>query len=67
MVRCSECDKEFILACGHMYKRVKKGKTTYQCSYSCYRKAGGDDGQFSKSKLLKPDPYLQKMRSKAEE
>ena len=29
-----------------MYKTKKKGETTkIQCSYTCYRKAGGDNGR----------------------
>lgn len=59
---CSVCGKHFIAAGLHMYK-TKKG---YQCSYTCYRKEGGDDGRYSKSKLLEPDPSLQKMRKKTE-
>jgi len=46
--KCSNCDKEFISAPYHMYRA--KGKI--QCSYSCYRKEGGDSGRYSKSKLL---------------
>lgn len=46
--RCSNCDKEFIPAPCHIYRA--KGKI--QCSYSCYRKEGGDGGRYLKSKLL---------------
>jgi len=48
--RCSKCGKEFIPASCHMYKAKRK----IQYSYSCYRKEGGDDGIYSKSKLLNP-------------
>lgn len=45
--KCSICGKEFIPAAMHMYKTKKKGETTkIQCSYTCYRKAGGDDGRY---------------------
>lgn len=46
--KCSYCGKEFIPAPCHMYRAKRK----IQCSYSCYRKEGGDDGRYSKSKLL---------------
>lgn len=44
--KCSYCDKEFIPAPYHMYRA--KGKI--QCSYTCYRKEGGDSGKYSKSR-----------------
>lgn len=50
MKKCSCCGKEFIPAPCHMYRA--RGKI--QCSYTCYRKEGGDDGAYSKSKLLNP-------------
>ena len=59
---CSVCGKEFIPGSRHMYR----AKHQYQCSYTCYRKEGGDDGQYSKSKLLKPDTYLSEMRKETE-
>jgi hypothetical protein len=40
--QCSVCKKIFIPAAQHMY-RTKDGM---QCSYSCYRKAGGDGGKY---------------------
>jgi hypothetical protein len=44
--KCSICGKEFIPAAMHMYKTKKKGEITkIQCSYTCYRKAGGDNGR----------------------
>src|SRR5574344_343971 len=54
---CSVCGKQFYPGVSHMYR----AKKLYQCSYTCYRKEGGDDGQYSKSKLLKVDPSLSKM------
>lgn len=49
---CSVCGKSFIKAPQHMYKvkvkTLRNGKPSakfiYQCKYSCYRAAGGDDG-----------------------
>ena len=48
--KCNKCGKRFIPAPCHMYRA--KGK--YQCSYTRYRKEGGDDGKYSDSKLLNP-------------
>lgn len=42
---CSVCKKEFIPSPLHLYKLVKPGKTIKQCSYTCYRIAGGDNGK----------------------
>lgn len=42
--QCSVCGKTFIPAACHMYKT----KDGMQCSYSCYRKAGGDDGKYGR-------------------
>lgn len=47
--KCSICGKEFIPAAMHMYKTINyHGKTEKQCSYTCYRKAGGDDGKYTR-------------------
>ena len=59
---CSVCGKDFIPGSSHLYR----AKRLYQCSYTCYRKEGGDDGRYSKSKLLEPDPSLSKMRKEIE-
>lgn len=47
---CKICGKKFIANPNWMYK-IHKGKTkkeksklNYYCSYTCYRKAGGDGG-----------------------
>ena len=42
--KCEKCTKFFIPAKEHLYKLVKKGKTCYYCSYTCWRKDGGDNG-----------------------
>lgn len=45
--KCSICGKEFIPASMHMYKtKNSHGIVEIQCSYTCYRKAGGDDGRY---------------------
>lgn len=47
--RCSECGKEFThIYTGYLYKVKKKGKIVYQCSYACWKKAGGDSGDGSR-------------------
>lgn len=38
---CSICKKKFLPAPMHMYKTERET----QCSYTCYRKAGGDNGK----------------------
>ena len=44
--KCSICGKEFIPASIHMYKtKNRRGTIKMQCSYTCYRKAGGDGGR----------------------
>lgn len=46
---CSICGKEFIPAALHIYKtKDNHGKIRIQCSYNCYRKAGGDDGKYNR-------------------
>ena len=46
LVRCSVCGKMFIPAAKHMYKVSHAGQPIeLQCSYTCYRVAGGDPGR----------------------
>lgn len=46
--KCSICGKEFFLAQTHMYKvKNSRGFPKIQCSYTCYRKAGGKDGRYN--------------------
>lgn len=47
LLKCSKCKKEFIPAQQHMYR----AKDRYQCSYTCYRKEGGDNGKYKHSRL----------------
>lgn len=56
--KCSVCGKEFEKNPGHMYKRRKDGKAADQCSYTCYRKEGGDNGKYGKPKSSQPDSSL---------
>ena len=42
---CKKCGKMFIPGREHLYKLVKEGKTRYYCSYSCWRRDGGDNGK----------------------
>ena len=47
--KCSICGKEFIPAALHMYKtKNSHGITKLQCSYTCYRKAGEDNGRHNR-------------------
>lgn len=45
MRQCFRCGKMFIPAAEHLYKITKYGKTNYYCSYTCWRKDGGDSGK----------------------
>lgn len=45
MYQCKRCGKMFIPGAEHLYKIIKDGKTNYYCSYSCWRKDGGDNGE----------------------
>lgn len=48
---CEICNKKFVKTYNYMYKLYKNKRLTYYCSYTCYRKAGGDSGKYnSKSK-----------------
>jgi len=41
-----DCGKKFIPTVEYIYKlrKGKTGATKYYCSYTCWRKAGGDNG-----------------------
>lgn len=42
-IECPVCGKLFVPAPQHMYYTTNKfSKKIYQCSYSCYKKAGGE-------------------------
>ena len=45
MRQCFRCGKMFIPGSEHLYKLIKSGKTYYYCSYTCWRKDGGDNGK----------------------
>ena len=45
MEMCKRCGKMFIPAPQHLYKLVRNGKTYSYCSYTCWRKDGGDNGK----------------------
>lgn len=45
MQMCKRCGKMFIPGSEHLYKLIKLGKTCYYCSYTCWRKDGGDNGK----------------------
>lgn len=48
--KCSICGKEFIPAAMHMYKtKNRRGLTELQCSYTCYREAGGDNRRHNRN------------------
>ena len=52
MKKCAICNKEFIKSPDWLYKLnylTGSGKYGYRyfCSYTCYRKAGGDNGRKS--------------------
>lgn len=42
MTTCPVCGKEFLHNSMSIYKLSKGGRTKYYCSYTCWRKAGGD-------------------------
>jgi len=50
--KCSECGKTFLPSEGYMYKRGLK----FQDSYTCYRKAGGDNGKRKSKLYVEPKP-----------
>lgn len=45
LAMCKRCGKMFIPAKEHLYKMIKDGKTCYYCTYTCWRKDGGDNGK----------------------
>jgi hypothetical protein len=67
MKTCSICGKEFDPPLHYMYKRKVKKRVYYQCSYNCYRKAGGDDGKYNRTKLPQTDIHLQEMREEVKD
>lgn len=47
--KCNICGKEFLPAPLHMYKNKNRhGIMKLQCSYTCYRKAGEDNGRHNR-------------------
>lgn len=46
--KCPVCGKDFIRPSENIYKIVKNYKTIDYCSYTCWRKAGGDGGNGGK-------------------
>lgn len=52
---CSYCGKRFIPAAIHMYRIKEDGKIKKQCSYTCYRKAGGGQGKYYTGRKAKKD------------
>jgi ribosomal protein L24E len=64
MSNCSICGKEFLPTYHWMYKRTIDKRVAYQCSYTCYRKAGGDGG-IREPQDIGPDISLPKVRKKA--
>ena len=45
MIRCSGCGKEFMHNPHSIYKIKIGAHIKRYCSYSCWRKAGGDNGK----------------------
>ena len=45
MKRCCRCGKMFIPGKEHLYKLIRNNKSCYYCSYTCWRKDGGDNGE----------------------
>jgi len=39
--KCSVCGKNFVLPPYNIYKILTKNGSVHQCSYACWRKAGG--------------------------
>lgn len=50
MYKCSECGKNICILYSTIwvYKKKIGNLVNYYCSYSCYKKAGGDDGKLRK-------------------
>lgn len=55
--QCSICGKIFTITYPsyYMYRIFdrKKGRLSWQCSYTCYRKAGGDSGKLDRHSTSK--------------
>lgn len=45
MDRCPICKKEFLHNPMSIYKLSKGQRTRWYCSYTCWRKDGGDSGK----------------------
>lgn len=47
---CTICGKQFVILRTNLwaYKIQNHKNIKYYCSYKCYRKAGGDNGKFTK-------------------
>ena len=50
IIKCHVCKKSFIYNPMSIYKIPKNGKLKYMCSYTCWRKVGGDSDKTSKYK-----------------
>lgn len=48
MVKCATCKKMFYHNHTSIYKITSGSKTKRYCSYTCWRKAGGDSGKPSR-------------------
>ena len=48
---CIVCNKLIIKRYNWLYKFRRKGGYDYCCSYTCYRKAGGDSGKWKASDI----------------
>lgn len=46
--KCGICGKTIIATPEWLYKLLKKKTMIWYCSYTCYRKAGGDSGKYKK-------------------
>lgn len=42
--QCKRCGKMFIPGSQHLYILYNNQKKVYYCSYTCWRKDGGDNG-----------------------
>lgn len=51
---CPICKKGFIYNRMSIYKLIKNGKLRFYCSYTCWRKDGGDGAN------EKPDPKIKR-------
>lgn len=44
LMQCKQCGKMFIPDKDNLHKSQKNENTYYYCSYNCWRKSGGDNG-----------------------